>query len=149
MRGTTLCSVSGPRKMVRPASNLRTNVQLTWRWVGSTLGASVREDPSACLWQARHPVSAHWEEGPEHDRFRIDRGVTRYAIRGDRHALESDGRSSTPQSTKGRAFHHEIRPHRRNRCALLITSRINAPIQGEAGLVSERSGFIGMMLCPE
>jgi hypothetical protein len=94
-------------------------------------------------------VSAQWEEGPEHDRFRIDRGVTRYAIRGDRHALESDGRSSTPQSTKGRAFHHEIRPNRRNRCALLITSRINAPIQGEAGLVSERSGFIGMLLlCP-
>jgi hypothetical protein len=27
--------------MVRPASNLRTNVQLTWRWVGSTFGASV------------------------------------------------------------------------------------------------------------
>jgi hypothetical protein len=49
--------------MVRPASNLRSNVQRTWRWVGSTLGTSVREDPSACLWQARHPVSAHWEEG--------------------------------------------------------------------------------------
>jgi hypothetical protein len=40
MRWTRLCSVLGPRKMVRPASNLRTNVQLTWRWVGSTLGAS-------------------------------------------------------------------------------------------------------------
>jgi hypothetical protein len=103
----------------------------------------------ACLWQARHPVFAHWQEGPEHDCFRIDRGVTRYAIRGDRHALESDGRSSTPQSTKGRAFHDEIRPNRRNRCALLISSRSNAPIQGEVGLVSEPSGFIGMLLCPE
>jgi hypothetical protein len=50
--------------MVRPASNLRTNVQLTWRWVGSTLGASVREDPSACLWQARHPVSATKRKAP-------------------------------------------------------------------------------------
>jgi hypothetical protein len=84
--------------------------------------------------------AAHWEEGPKHDRCRIDRGVTRDAIRGDCHALESDGRSSPPQSTKGRAFHHEIRPNRRNRCALLITSRINAPIQGDAGLVNERGG---------
>jgi hypothetical protein len=66
---------------------------------------------------------------PEHDCFRIDRGVTRYAIRGDRHALESDGRSSTSQSTKSRAFHDEIRPNRRNHCALLITSRINAPFK--------------------
>jgi hypothetical protein len=28
-----------------------------------------------------------------------------------RHAVESDGRSSPPQSTKGRAFHDEIRPN--------------------------------------
>ena len=30
MSWTRLCSVSGPRKIVRPANNLRTNVQLLW-----------------------------------------------------------------------------------------------------------------------
>ena len=56
-----------------------------------------------------------------HDRFRIDRGVTRHASRCDRDAVESDGRSSTPQSGTDRAFDHEIRPILRNRCALLVT----------------------------
>ena len=61
------------------------------------------------------------KEGLTHDRFRIDRGVTRHATRCDRDGVESDGRTSTPQSGKDRAFDHEIRPILRNRCALLIT----------------------------
>jgi hypothetical protein len=47
MRWTRLCSVLGPRKMVRPENNLRTYLQLTCGGLGSILGISVRRNMRA------------------------------------------------------------------------------------------------------
>jgi hypothetical protein len=139
MRGTTLCSVSGPRKMVRPASNLRTNVQLTWRWVGSTLGASVANIRQRAYGRLGIPCPLPGRKAPNMTVSELIEELRAMPSQATVMLWSRMDDPQTPQSTKGRAFHDEIRPNRRNRCALLITFRINAPIQARQGIVNHHA----------